>query len=142
MKLESELFRLQSFKNHLKWYQIRTDFLGTKNGKFTFQLLRRRNCGRASSGIFEFFIRWCVFKFSTFWYQIYGRGSTREKVVARKTAKNGYYVGETCVGWHISVTHAISKIEQKFKNRISRELNQNFDIRQQIYADFFPRNSA
>ena len=48
--VESEYLKLWSLKNPLKWYQSRTNFLGNEHRKSTFQLLRRRLGGWASSG--------------------------------------------------------------------------------------------
>ena len=53
--------------------------------------------GWASSGIFEFILGWLVFELATFWCQIHGHGSSRKKVAAIKTAKNGFYGGWNCV---------------------------------------------
>jgi len=115
--------------------------------------LRRRNRGRASSGTFEFILRWCVFKFATFWYHNYGRSSRRKKVVAKKPAKKlrgltWNRMNTPCsicendqhkklnilsdfddqTPTHIDATHAISKSERKFQNRIPKGLDQKFYI--------------
>ena len=79
----------------------------------------RGRLGRwASSGIFGIILRWFLFEFATFWYQTYGRGSTRKKVAVKKPAKKWILRGLKLRGltWnHINTPYFIHSIEQRKK---------------------------
>ena len=87
-KLESEFLRWKSLKNHLKWYQTRTNFMGVRQWKSILWLLR----GRLSSWLFMSKlctkIKRCGRKFRIFDIYVVSEGDKGKKVSNEKPTKN------------------------------------------------------
>ena len=157
MKLKSESFRLWSFKNHLKWYQTRINFLRSDR---KFKLLRGRLGRWTSLDKLLTKTKKGTRKFYIFWYQWRHRGlkgkygfewKTDQNLELREFKLRGlrqnqistlistYQIDrnnkvntisdfENETPTHMDFAHENSKFEQKFQNRIPREFYPNLDI--------------